>query len=69
MAVMVLVAAAAVCPLLAWVAYLRFLRFLVKYTQSSSCLEDAAVATRAFGAAGLASAAQVAAKALGQSRR
>lgn len=65
----VLVAVLAVTSLLAWIAYLRFCRFLVKYTKGSSCLKDAAVAARAFRAAGPAAVAQAAARVFGRMRR
>jgi hypothetical protein len=69
MAVLVLLAVAAICPLLAWVAYLLFCWSLVKRTNSSSSLKDAAVAARAFRAAGLMSVAQVVARAIGRARQ
>jgi hypothetical protein len=38
----------AASPLLAWLAYLRFCRFVVTHTNSSASLKAAAVAARAF---------------------
>jgi hypothetical protein len=45
--------------LLAWIAYLHFCRFLVKFTNSSASLRDAAVAAKVFRAAGPAAMAKV----------
>ena len=38
----------AVVPLLSWLAYLRFCRWLVSQSKDPSCLHDAAVAAKAF---------------------
>jgi hypothetical protein len=48
--VLVLVTAvtAPACTLAAWIAYLRFCRFLVLHTNKSDSLKDAAEAAKAF---------------------
>jgi hypothetical protein len=55
--------------LLAWVCYLLFCLFLVKYTKTSSSLKDAAVAARAFRAPGPGVVAQMVARVLGRGRQ
>ncbi len=46
--VAVLCGTGAVCALLSFVAYLRFLTFIVKHTGDTKGLRDAAIAARAF---------------------
>jgi hypothetical protein len=52
----------AVTSLAGWIAYLLFCKFLVKHTNDSTSLRDAAVAAKAFRAAAPAAIAQAAAR-------
>lgn len=59
-----MVAVPSTAALLGWVYYLRFCRFLVKYTKQSSSLKDAATAARAYRATGFAQLGQALARML-----
>jgi hypothetical protein len=48
------IAIPSVAALAGWFGYLLFCRFLVKHTNSSASLKDAAVAARAYRSAGFA---------------
>jgi hypothetical protein len=61
--------AVALVPLLSWLAYLRFCRWLVSQSKDPSSLRHAAVAAKAFRGAAPAAVAQVFVKLAGLMRR
>lgn len=62
MALVVATTIIAITSLVGWLAYLRFCRFLVKHTNDSSSLRDAAVAAKGFRGAAPSAVAQAVAR-------